>query len=200
MRKITKQEFLALAGVPYGTFKAAVSRGEVALAFGTERALAGGIFLDLDAVAWRFVDELTPAFARKGAAMIVRAFSDVWMKAVARSEHTTEPVWLVVIETGEPLGGKAPAMRAVREGVNVACGTLSEWAQATLADKKTIPNRMTLINVTALVARVRESGSPIGLTLDSPLCPPTDDPNLQKLMTETREVRERLAERVRGDE
>jgi len=194
MQTLTPDQFFALAGVTRATFKAAVSRGEAALAFGTQWALAGGTFLDLDVVAWLLVDELTPAFTRKFAAVIVKSFSDQWCEAVSAADRVNEPIFFIVIEIGEPLGGKLRAAR--REGLNVACGTLSELVGLKLEKQRTIPDRMTFINITNVMHRARRSARTIGLDLSAPFCPPLNDPVFRDAVRDVRNSRERNVARI----
>lgn len=188
MQTLTPKQFFAIAGVKAGTFKAATSRDEVALAFGTKQALAGGKFLDLDAVAWMLVDELTPAFGRKHASVLIRAFSDEWMKGLGKAEAQREPAFLIVIE----IGARIPGWQAIREKVNVTHGTLAELSEIELVGKKTIPDRITLVNISSIVARIRANALQIGIELLRPLCPPLDDPDFIAACEETKRSREKL--------
>lgn len=194
MRAITLDQFLVLADVNKSTFKAMTSRGESALAFGTARALAGGTMLDVDAIAWAFLDELTPAFTRQFASVLVRGFSDQWVSAVAKAERLSDPIFLVAIETGEITGGGK--MRATRrEGINIGEGTLAEIGNA-LGTAKNIPERITMINVTTLVNRLRSRAKAAGIELGPSFFPDMADPDFQRALAEVKASRDQNVARV----
>lgn len=194
MRRLTADQFYKIAGADKSTFKAAVHRQEVALAFGTLGALAGGTFLDLDVISCMLVDELTPAFSRKYAATLMRGFSDVWTEAVARVDATPQPVFLMVAEFGETISGKH---RAIREGVNVLFGTLQEISKSKYQPGRSIgPDRMTLVNVTSVLSRARKAAAAIGVDLSAPFCPRIKDAAFKVLRDETRKAREKYVDRV----
>ena len=190
MKAITQEQFFAIAGVRMASFRAFVSRGEAVLAFGSADRLAGGTFLDSDAVCWHLLDELTPALTRKHAANFLRAFSDTWMKAVARAERDKEPVWLVVGELGEKANG--PQRNSYRN-ISADFGTLPEFDRWDYRKVKVVPSRLTLVNVTAVLAAVRWNASALGVTLSSPMIPDDDDPAFAKACAELKEGRRALA-------
>jgi hypothetical protein len=194
MRRLTADEFYKVAGVDRSTFKAAVHREEVALAHGTQWPLAGGTFLDLDVISWMLVDELTPAFSRKLAAVFVRGFSDVWTEALARAETQDEPVFLIVTEVGELISG---GMRAIHAYVDVQCGTLSELGQSAYKPGGSIgPDRMTLVNMTSVQRRVRLAAAKVGVDLSASFCPHPDDPEFARIRRETKKWRELYVEKI----
>lgn len=201
---LSPEQFFTLTGQAKGSFKASVSRGETALAFGTEKELAGGKFLDLDVVACCFSDKLTPAFGRKLASTLVRCFSDKWVAAVHRAERErVEPIWLVVVETGKllkrsdrinVLGKSADAPRLVHENMNVGFGTLPEAGTAMRKGKVT-PERMTFINVTSLVADLRCRADHHGIRLPEVIVPDLDRPEFATAMADVKSSREALVGR-----
>jgi hypothetical protein len=196
MQRVTADEFFQIIKTTPGTFNVGATRSETALAFGAARPLAGGLFLDLDIAAAMLVDELTPAFTRKFAATLIRGFFDEWCKAVGRVDTTDEPIFLIVIETGEPLAGKRRGYR--EHGVNVASATLRELSDNDLREARTVPERMTLINVSSVVRRAREAASAIKVDLSAPFCPGPDDPKFEQAMRDAKAWRERNVSRARA--
>ena len=164
MRKLDIDQFLTLAGVGRRSFRVMANRNEVALAFGVSDRLAGGNFLDLDVISMICTDELAPAFGRVLAASLVRGFSDVWCMAVSEADASPQPIFLVVIEQGKKFTG---GQRATREGVNMGYGTMADLADK-MASVASLPPRMTLVNLTSLLADVRAKASAIGLDFSQP--------------------------------
>jgi hypothetical protein len=188
MRALSTQQFYAAAGTNAGTFGARTNRNETALAFGIHRRLEGGRLFDLDAVASILVDELTPAFGRKHAAgTIVIGHGDVWLAAVGRADAIQEPVFLVVAEFGAVVKG----MHGFRKDVRVGQGTLGELFKQNIGDAQVpVPPRITLVNVTSILARVRANAARVGVDLAAPFFPPPDDPRARKLIDAAKRSRE----------
>jgi hypothetical protein len=191
MKKITAADFYRLVGIKENSHKAYVSRGEVALAFGTSRPNAGGVFLDLDVVASLLTDELTPAFSRKTAATLIRAFADVWLHAVTMAEAEAEPAFLIVAEFGAATFGRRGE---TREGVNIGAATLAEAWKAMQHGKK-VADRMTFVNVTSLLRDLRSRAAKEGIDLPEVFVP-RDDPAFMTEMEDFRARREAHAARV----
>jgi|GEM_PF-7064948 len=191
MQKLNSQQFYALSGTVRPTFKTAINRQEAALSFGIGHKLAGGIFLDLDVIAWRLTDELTPAFGRKLAAALIKGFSDVWCEAVSNADRLPEPIFLVVVEQGHKLQG---GMRATYEGVNVGQATMAEFAKASVKAKM-VPKRITLVNVNAVLATIRSKAADIGFNLSAPFIV-MDDPLFIQAREEARKSREARVARI----
>ena len=190
MKVLTVEQFLAVAGVRKATYAGFVNRGESVLAFGTQQKLAGGNFLDLDAVAWLILDELTPALSRRHAAVFMRAFSDVWMGAVGRAERTPEPVFLVVGESGEKNHGH---QRNTYEKISADFGTMPEWGEWDYRRVKVVPARITMVNISSVLAVVRWRASAIGLKLASPMVPEHDEPAFAQACADLKEARRAMA-------
>jgi hypothetical protein len=189
MRALAPSQFYPIAGTNPNSFGARVNRGEVALAFGTDRPLVGGKLLDLDAVASILVDELTPAFGRKFAPVIIRAHPDEWLAAVGRADTTAEPVYVVVFEHGEPHAGK----RAYRDEYRVANGIFAEFANLSFAglpsDK--VPVRTTMINVSDILHRIRHNAARIGVDLSAPFFPPPGEPLFERVIRTAKKDRDK---------
>ncbi|WP_192180028.1 hypothetical protein [Mesorhizobium amorphae] len=202
MRTLSSDEFFALAEVKPTTFRAAISRREAVFMAGLDRMLAGGTFLDLDAVAWKLTDELAPALTRKVAAVLLKGFNDQWCAAVSKADQIAEPTFLVALERGQVLEevelyGQSRKGLGLREAVNISYGTMRELGEFDHNKATTIPDRMTLINVTSLLARVRDRAKVIGIDLSAPFLPPLGDPSFEQMLAEVKTFRENLVTRVR---
>jgi hypothetical protein len=187
MRSLSTQQFYAAAGTNAGTFGARTNRQETALAFGIERRLAGGKLLDLDAAAMILVDELTPAFGRRYAATIVRAHSDTWLKGVGRADTMTEPMYFLVAEYGEPIKG---ATHAIRNSMRVAVATFGEFKDYN-DPKAHFPARVTMVNISNVLKRVRANAAKVGVDLSGPFFPPPTDPLAKELIATAKKQREK---------
>jgi hypothetical protein len=188
MRQLSKEQFLRLISQTASTFKTATARGEVALAFGAPRPLAGGVYCDLDLVAMLLTTELASIATRKGAAAILRTFADKWTEGVARAERTTEPVFVVALEAGTQI---THARRVIREGVNLTVATLPEFASFDAQKARTVPNRLTLINLTAVIADARARAAKLDIEFPRPMVT-LDDPGFVEARRVIHEARERL--------
>jgi len=194
MRALSAQHFFALAATNHGSWSARTNRGEMALAFGIRRRLAGGRFLDLDAVAAILVDELTPGFGRKFAAVIVTSFGDAWLNAVGQADATQTPVFFQVGEEGDVLtkaerGVMGKDVPLLRKSVRVGCGTIAELAKCA-EGAPAMPERLTMVNITSMLARVRARAAGVGLDLSAPFFPPPDDPFAKQLIATAKQDRE----------
>lgn len=189
MMRLSVDAFLATAGVGKGTFAAEVSRDQVGLAFGTAAPLSAGNFLDLDAIAWLVLKELTPAFGAKLAATLVRRFSDQWLGAVAMQEEGPDdgPVFLLVAEFGSRL---ASDYHAVYEDVNVTAGRLGAFGDFDHRKVRKVPRRMTLVNMAVVIDTARRNAKAAGVVLPDRLVPALDDPEFAAVRAATREARE----------
>jgi hypothetical protein len=189
MRALSPNQFFACAGTTSGNFGAYTSRNEVALAFGLARRLEGGVFLDLDAVAVLVVDELANAFGRQIAATIVRAHSDALLGCVGQADAQREPVFLAIGEYGEAIRHKhfGPG-RAVRDRQRV--GMFSGFPKFFEHPEMEVPARLTLVNISDILARVRANAAKIGVDLGAPFFPPPDDPFAEKVLAAAKKERE----------
>jgi hypothetical protein len=191
MRALSTPQLLSITDTSEGTFGSQIKRNETVLAFGLERKLAGGVYLDLDAVAMLLVDELTSALGRKIATTIVRSHSDTWLRAVARVDTTREPVFFVVSEYGEPSRHPYFGGRSLRDKQRVGQTTMTEGDRKGFADNPDVevPERVTWINVTSILRRIRVRAVKIGLDLSDPFFPPETDPTAKKLLDMARKDR-----------
>jgi hypothetical protein len=190
MRVITTAQLLHITQTPEGTFNAQISRKETALAFGLGRKLAGGVFLDLDCCAVLLTDELAAAFGRKVAATIVIMHGDAWLRGIGEVDATREPVFFQVAEYGEPERHSVFGGRSVRNRMRVGCSTIVR--PVGLADRPDIevPDRITWVNLSSIVRRIRLRAMQIKLDLSDALFPPESDPDASKLLEKAREDRE----------
>lgn len=195
MGVIDHSAFFALTGITPNNFRVAINRKEVALAFGLGHPLAGGRFVDLDVVSMRLGAELAPAFGRQLAATIVKAFSDAWTEAVSRADRTSDAIFFVVIETGHPLEGGMRRVAAF-EGINAGCATARELAEAIGSAKRPPPRRITIVNVSDLLANIRLKALELGVDLSAPFLPLTDDPAFAEAKAEAKKSREALVARI----
>ena len=175
MRVITPREFLDCIAMNESTFKSLMSRDEAALAFGLTQRLAGGILLDVDAAAMEIAGELTPGFGRKLASVLVRAHSDMWLLGLGRADTTREPIYLLANEYGEARRNKYSSERALRETMNVGVTTITEHdeARSGFADHPEVraPDRITWVNLSSVLQRIRARAAQIGLDLSRPVFP-----------------------------
>lgn len=187
MRIISPANLYALTEKTQSTVAVQAGRGEIAFAFGLRQRLAGGHPLDLDAVAFVLVDELTAAFGRKIASTIVITHSDKWLLGLGRVDNTREPVFLAVNEYGEASRHKYFDKRALRDKMSVGVTTVVEHCrglQAGFADRPDIriPDRITWINLSSILKRIRERAAKLALDLSAPFFPPETDPHARKLL------------------
>jgi hypothetical protein len=193
MRVITTAQLLHVTQMPEGTFHAQVSRKETALAFGLGRKLTGGVYLDLDCVAVLLADELAAAFGRKVAASLVIMHGDAWLRGIGGVDTMREHVFLQVAEYGEPSRHSVFGGRSVRDKMRVGVSTLTELSGFGAGAEQTgleIPDRMTLVNLTSLIHRIRLRAVQIKLDLSDPLFPPDSDPDASELLKKARKDRE----------
>jgi hypothetical protein len=196
MRALTPAQFYACTGTNPASIRAHISKGDFAMAFGADRPLAGGVFLDLDVVAHLLNDELMPAFGRRLAPTLVKVHGDSWMKAVGLADTVAEPTWWFVFEMGPPPTPK-PGNVGHREKYLVAVGTFADLAGldkfAELpVDKR--PVRVTGVSVTDVLRRVRENAARIGLDLSAAFFPP-DGPLHQEIIEAAKKDRETMLAR-----
>ena len=197
MRIITPSEFFAAANVQPATFRTMCKRGETALAFGAPHALAGGHFLDLDAAIFRIAHDLSAAFGTKMAAGLVRTFSDVVAVAVSRADlEVPEPVWLFAIEFGHRPPG-VTAKRHCYGHIKLAAATLPEVFGKSAAGEPDIPARITMVNVSRVLADLRDAARHAGFDLSAPFLPPLDDPEFVEARAEAKQSREQMLAAVR---
>lgn len=203
MRRVSFQQLLALSDTPKGSFNVQLRDGETALAFGSIRPLVGGVYLDLDAIAMLLVDELAAAFGRKFASTIVRGHGDTWLAGVGLVDITQEQVFFAVAEYGEMKRHKAAGGRILRgDNIRLAITTMTfdrGAAIGSITDKVAtynreaeIPARITWVNLTDIVGRVRNIGRQIGLDLEAPFFPPETDPEAYKMLAAAREGRQAM--------
>lgn len=160
--------------------KNAQARGELIEAAAVERAwtdVLRGVRAGMLAVALLIQNDLARSLPRAVAAMIVRAYFDVWATAVARVEHRGEPV---IFGVGE-----------VRERQWWVAAGRAEQLPAFLASQPPL-RRFVEVNVAALLAEMYERARAAGLDLSAgSFFLPPDDPLFLKWMAEFRQSRER---------
>jgi hypothetical protein len=197
MLDIGRDSYFALTRKTLGTFKSEMNRGTAALAFGTKRALAGGKYLDVDVFAHDLRGEIAKSFSLKAAATIVCSFDDQWLEGVSRADRERDPIFFVIMESGDKLSEPLKEFTgAEREGIVATAGTLEELGKILRGPKKTIPERLICINMKSILQGIRRKAAALGIDLSAPFCPDTDDPGFKKLCREIRESRERDVERV----
>lgn len=201
MLRLPRHDYFKLTGWNPSSYKTAVRRSELAMAFGTDRLLAGGICIDLDVLAEEFVRELSPHFTRKFAATVVIAFSDQWAEAVSRAEAGHQLVFLIVGQYGEPAPRRGSADRLQINGekdfgVNVGVwDPSSEQTPFDPSKHRNLPDRIVLINVKKLLTRVRERAMKFGIDLSQRFCPAPSDPAFLAECRQFKEWRERTVDR-----
>ena len=191
MRALSPAQFHACAETDAAKLGGRTARKETALAFGIERKLAGGKYLDLDVVALALVEDLANAFGRRAAATLVRAHADKWLDGVGRADVTREPVFLMIMEYGRPVRHQYFDDKQVSDRMRIGVSTLADYEPIRFADhpKTEIPARMTWINLSGILARVRVNAAKAGLDFSAPFFPPPDDPIAKELIATAKKSR-----------
>ncbi len=189
-------KFYAIAETNRSTFASLVSRGEGALAFGVGAPLAGGHFVAADAAVVLMAYELHPAFGRKYASTILRGHADKVLWCLGKADTTSEPVFFGVAEYGD-VQIKHTSSRAFRDQLRVGPLVFSEFKGFGPAIQQ--PERVTLINVSNIVRRVRANGKREGIDLSAPFFPPPGDAVADKIIEMMKEDRERALKMFRAE-
>jgi hypothetical protein len=197
MQTLTRDEYLRLTGISSATLDNRTRWGQMVFAFG-EVPAGHGLYTPLDVLLARTLDVLAPQLGgRRSAADILRIQSVWWLEAVERAEWSRpriecyfaivirRPHWPwqnhpddffhesragTLIEIGAALGGQPPAQRF------------------------TLP----LVNLSDLIAEVRETGRRLRIDLSAPFTLPTDHPNYDARQKEIAAYRRGAKERLRA--
>ena len=97
----------------------------------------------------------------------------------------------MAIESGKKIGAARPQLRDRYEHVNLVAGPLRDLAKLddTATGNKIIP-RLTFVNITLIIAGVRERGAALGLEFPRPMFPPLTDPEFERVKHDLRQRRE----------
>jgi hypothetical protein len=176
-----------VAGVNPNYGRQLKKRGKSPIAFGFP--VAGSIPYDVDSAfiaAHREFATLQDTDAR-GLTLAGRLMSLHWdalLTALGLADVSPEPVFLVMTQD-------------VKAGYRMAQGLFSEIA-AWPIEKVAAIRSMRFLNVTDLLARLRENARKIGLDLSDPFFVPPTDPLFEEVMAEGDKEREEVRARVRA--
>jgi hypothetical protein len=184
MRAIGIDDYLAITGIPRGSFDAWQARGEIALAFGLARRLAGGTMLDLDCICHFIGEALAQRFTRKYAATgLVCGYSDEVLRAIGLADTTADAIFLAAAESGPDYA------LTRRHRMHFGATTLADLA-ASLAKHEQPVTLITLVNVTRILRDVRTRAAKHGHVWTAPFFPPPDHPLATKLMAVAKKERD----------
>jgi hypothetical protein len=188
MKRLTRDKFLHCAGLSANRFDVMAHAGHVALAFSVPVPAVAGQYLDLDTIAMRITNELTPVVGRDDATLIVLTYFDVWCDAVGRADFDSRQMFFGV--------GIIDASKE-RDREYLITSGVPEEIVADFADFK--QDRVIVINVTRLIEQVREAGQSAGIDLNEPFFLPPDHPDYRQLIAEGEQLRLAALARLRQD-
>jgi hypothetical protein len=185
----TVKDMLACAGVTRQGWLSLSRRKQVSLAFGLDQASNWNVLFDLDAAFIRTTLDLAPGLELATAAQLMRLNSDVLLSAIGQADATSEPVWLCVAQ-GEDSRGK---------NYLVAAGPLSQFAEFKVEGRTNIPQRMYLLNISDVLARIRANARKAGIDLSAAFFPPPGDELFEQIIREGVNNRRLLLAKLRGE-
>jgi hypothetical protein len=188
MRPVSPDKYLAITEQKRSTFDARQTLGEIALAFGLPRRLAGGVLVDLDCACHFVVEALAPTYTRKGAASaLVRGHSDQVLEAIGRADAEPGEIFLAAIEYGPAWG----QLKEINQQMHFGAATLKELAEAASGHPRgKLITRVTLVSMQAVLKDVRARAAKQGLDWSAPFFPPPSDPLAAKLIKRGKAERE----------
>lgn len=180
-----------IAGVEPNYARQLKKRGQVATAFGP--LVAGSVPFDLDAafiavhreLGGTLRDEKRDEYGALG--VIGRLLSLYWDSVVTAlgvaDAVFPKPVFIVVMQDTKDDWRMAQGM----------FNGIAKWPPEKVATIK----RMFMLNVTDMLARLRENASKLGIDLSDPFFPPPGDPLFQQVVLDAEEDREKVRAKVR---
>ena len=188
MRAIGIDGYLAITGMKRATFDAWQTRGEIALAFGLARRLAGGAMLDLDCVCHFIGEALAPVFTRKHAATHRRAPTATKSSKPSawRTPRPAEDMFLAAVEFG-------PGYAITREhrmvfGATTLADLAASYAKQRAA-KASHAHHADQRDAELCATCGRAPPEPASIWT-APFFPPPDDPMAAKLIATAKKERE----------
>ncbi len=190
MRIITYPEWLGGAGFANPRLKVLRQRRHVVGAFGRREAWANLDYVELDCVAPCLADDLTPIFERDLAVNLVALYFAEWAVAVAHADQSNAPIFLCLIEYGEP--GKPSGPKSHFVGVSTTGDPEQLTFDASLKPEThgLEPERVAAVNVSRILARVRDNARRAGFDFSERFLPAPDDPLLADILAPYREARD----------
>lgn len=178
MRSLTYDELLTVTETDQNLLKRRRRHDHVALAFGRRFIFKSLRYLAIDAVAMLIAETIAKNFGHTTAARLVRCDGDIWATAIAMSEeHPDRPANYAIVEFDR--NGKREFLTAATNSIDT--GEIARKLSMSKVALGATAQRITLCNVTPLIAVIRRTGAAYDIDLSAPFLPAPNSDDFKAL-------------------